>query len=80
MSATGNASSLTANASGGSRIDLSSLHVTGAKVDLSGGSWAKVNLDGRLDASVSGGSQLYYIGSPTLGSISTSGGSIVAKQ
>jgi len=78
--AQGNATDLTANASNGSRLDLSSLRVSNAVVDVSGGSSATVHPDGRLDATASDGSQLYYIGNPTMGNISVSGGSTISKQ
>jgi hypothetical protein len=76
----GSASGLYLDASAGSHLDLSGFHVTSAHVDMSGGSWATINIDGRLDANLSGGSQLYYIGSPTMGSINSSGASIISKK
>jgi hypothetical protein len=76
----GAASSLSIEASAGSRLDLSAFHVTNASVNLSGGAEATINLDGRLDANVSGGSQLYYVGNPTMGSISSSGGSVISRK
>jgi len=54
--------------------------VVNADVSLSGGSRATINLDGRLDADLSGGSNLLYIGDPTMGDINTSGGSTVGKK
>jgi hypothetical protein len=80
VTVSGTAGSLTVNESGGSHLDLSGLQVTDATVNLSGGSWTTVNPSGRLDANISGGSQLYYVGSPVLGSINSSGGSIVSKR
>ena len=77
---TGSASSLSVDASYGSRVDLSGFHVTNAQVNLSWGSWATVNLDGRLDANVSWGSQLFYIGNPTMGSINSTGGSNISRR
>ena len=76
----GSASSLSLDGSGGSHIDLSGFHVTDAQVNLSGGAWSTINLSGRLDANVSGGSALYYIGSPTMGNISNTGFSTIAKR
>jgi hypothetical protein len=76
----GQAVGLTIEASGGSQLDLSGFHVTNAHVDMSGGSQATVNLDGRLDANLSGGSHLFYVGNPTMGNINTSGGSTVTKR
>ena len=80
VSMTGRGDSLSVEASGGSRLDMSNFVVANAHVDLSGGSQTTVNVSGRLDADLSGGSQLYYLGNPTLGTISSSGGSIVSKR
>jgi hypothetical protein len=80
VTASGAASSLSLDGSGGSHVDLSGLHVTNAQVNLSGGSWTTINPSGRLDANVSGGSQLYYVGSPTMGTISNTGSSTISKK
>jgi hypothetical protein len=74
----GEADNLAAECSGGSRLELSEFVVTNADVDFSGGSQGTINLDGVLDADLSGGSRLFYIGNPTLGDISTSGGSDIS--
>jgi hypothetical protein len=66
--------------SGGSDLELSNLNVNNVSIGLSGGSRGTINLDGRIDATLSGGSNLYYIGNPTLGSIKTSGGAQVSKS
>jgi len=76
----GSGGNLNLVASGGSRSDLSDFPVGNATVLLSGGSQATINLDGRLDANLSGGSQLQYIGTPTMGDIYTSGGSAMIKK
>ncbi len=76
----GTANNLRITASSGSHLDLSGFHVQDASVSLSGGSHATINLDGRLDADVSGGSHLLYLGDPTMGDIDTSGGSTVSKK
>lgn len=72
---TGQAVDLTVTGSGGSNINLQDLQVQNARVDLSGGSQAKVNASGRLDVNLSGGSQLQYRGNPTMGTQDISGGS-----
>lgn len=72
---TGQAVDLTVSGSGGSNINLQDLQVQNARVDLSGGSQAKVNASGRLDVNLSGGSQLQYRGNPTMGTQDISGGS-----
>ena len=76
----GVANDLLIGASGASNLEISDFPVHNANVNLSGASRATVNLDGRLDADLSGGSHLIYIGEPTLGDINTSGGSTVSKK
>ena len=76
----GAARDLMISTSGGSQLDLSGFHVANANVDMSGGSQATVNLDGGLDATLSGGSRLFYVGNPTMGDINTSGGSIISRR
>jgi len=76
----GAANDLHVSASSGSHLELSDFHVNDANVNLSGGSHATINLEGRLDADLSGGSHLEYIGNPTMGDIQTSGGSTVGKK
>ena len=76
----GEARDLRISGSGGSQLELSDFQVVNADVSLSGGSRATINLDGRLDADLSGGSNLLYIGDPTMGNIQTSGGSTVEKK
>ncbi len=76
----GAANDLRISASSGSSLGLSDFYVHDASVNLSGGSHATINLDGRLDADLSGGSHLLYIGDPTMGDIDTSGGSTVSRK
>ena len=76
----GEANDLTIDASSGSQLDLSDFTVHNANIELSGGSSATINLDGRLDADLSGGSNLSYIGDPTLGNIERSSGSVINKK
>jgi Protein of unknown function (DUF2807). len=71
----GQAADLTVSNSGGSNVNLQDLKVNNAHVYLSGGSQATINLTGKLDGNLSGGSQLHYKGTPTSISIDTSGGS-----
>ena len=73
----GEAVDLTLDGSSGSQLDFADFIVQDASVELSGGSQATINLDGTLDADLSGGSQLHYYGDPTLGDIEISGGSII---
>jgi Putative auto-transporter adhesin, head GIN domain len=76
----GQAEDVTAVCSGGSTLDLSDFLVDDAEIDFSGGSQGTVNLSGTLNANLSGGSRLFYLGNPTLGVITTSGGSTVAAK
>ncbi len=62
----GAANDLIIRGSGASRANLSNFRVQNADVDLSGASRATINVDGRLDAALSGVSTLSYIGEPTL--------------
>jgi len=54
--------------------------VGNANIILSGASDGTINLDGRLDADLSGASTLEYIGEPTLGSLDISGASNLTKK
>lgn len=74
---TGQATDLTLRGSGGSIMHLGDLQANNATVDYSGGSQGTVNLNGRLDVTLSGGSQLHYKGNPTLGRVDSTGGSTI---
>jgi hypothetical protein len=76
----GSANDMDATASGASHLNLDDFVVNNADVNLSGASSGTVNLDGRLDANLSGASNLWYIGEPTMGDIDTSGASAVRKK
>jgi hypothetical protein len=76
----GAAGDVTIDASGGSEADLSGFSVADASVEASGGSEVTVNVSGRLDADASGGSRVFYLGSPALGKIDESGGSTVRPR
>ncbi len=74
---TGSAGDTIVNGSGASRFHLADLMISDADVTLTGASTAEMNLDGRLDISLSGASSLDYTGVLTLGEIDLSGGSSV---
>ena len=80
ISLKGAANDLIVSGSGGSHLHLSNFRVHDATVNLSGGSGATINLDGRLDGDLSGGSHLKYVGNPTTVDVNTSGGSTVGSQ
>ncbi len=73
----GEAGNLEIDISSGSQLDFTDFTGQDVNIEVSGGSQATINLDGTLNADLSGGSQLYYIGDPTLGNIETSGGSTI---
>ena len=76
----GSANDIDIQASGASHFKLSDLAVVDAEINLSGASDATINASGRLDGDLSGASKLSYVGNPTLGSISTSGGSTISQK
>ena len=76
----GSADDTIIEASGASRVELDNFPVNNADIKLSGASRGTVNLDGRLNADLSGASKLSYIGEPTMGDIETSGGSTLSKK
>jgi hypothetical protein len=63
----GSAGGMGVDASGNSHLKLMDLKAGNASVTLSGASDGTVNLDGKLDAELSGASTLEYIGEPSLG-------------
>ena len=76
----GAARDLELDGSGASTIELEELEVQDARVELSGASSATVLAAGRLDLQASGASHLYYLGSPTMGKIETSGASSIGQK
>jgi hypothetical protein len=71
---------VTIDASGSSRVDLSDFAGEDANVEASGSSTVIVNPSGTLDVAASGASRVYYLGSPTLGNIDTSGASSMERR
>jgi hypothetical protein len=76
----GSANDIDANVSGASHFNLEDFTVHNADINFSGASSGTVNLNGRLDANVSGASTLWYMGEPTSTDINTSGASTVSKK
>lgn len=79
VSAESSVNNIAVSASGASRVELTGCLLNNADVNLSGASQGTVNLNGRLDADLSGASQLSYIGEPTMGSIDISTGSVMEE-
>ena len=76
----GTGSNIIAVASGASTIDLTELAAVDAQTEASGASTITVNIEGILDVDASGGSNVYYLGSPEMGDINTSGGANVTQR
>jgi hypothetical protein len=75
----GRAGNAEIDAAGASRVTLDGLDLKNARVKLVGASRAVVKLDGRLDASLAGASNLSWYGNPTMGEISAVGASTIKK-
>jgi hypothetical protein len=75
----GRSGDLKINAAGASHVDLADYPVKNAAIRLSGASHCKVNLDGKLDASLEGASRLEYLGRAVLGDLRTAGASSVKQ-
>jgi hypothetical protein len=66
--------------SGGSIFNLRNFVVDDSDIEMSGGSNGTINLKGTLNTSQSGGSQLKYYGTASLGRTSFSGGSGISQS
>jgi hypothetical protein len=77
---TGSAENATIKASGSSEVDLSAFSVVDANVEAGGASQVAVNASGRLDVDASNSAQVYYLGSPTLGKMDTSGSASIEQK
>lgn len=76
----GSGKNLKIESSGGSTVTLDTFPVADADINISGGGKTYVNLSGKLDADLSGGSQVIYTGQPELGDIQMSGGSTIRSN
>lgn len=79
VSLQGNGNNLKVDGSGGSSFKLKDFKVNNVNTELSGGSEAEVNMNGRLNADQSGGSRVVYYGNATMGTTDLSGGASVSK-
>jgi len=68
------------DASGTSQVDLANFTVNDADVSFSEASNGSLNINGRLDVTLSGLSTLEYTGNPTLGNFKISGGSELQRR
>lgn len=76
----GTVQNLEAAISSGSHLDAAGFKAVNARVTLTGGSGAKLNVTGALDISASGGGQVYLTGNPEIKNSSLSGGSEIHNQ
>lgn len=76
----GSADDLAINASGGSIVKLSEFAVADARVNASGASKVTVNASDTLSADASGASRVYYVGSPALEAVDTSGAASISQK
>ena len=76
----GMANDIKINASGSSDVLLPEFPVINADIELSGASSAVINVSTVMDINLSGASNLEYIGSPKLGSLRMSGGSVLNQK
>jgi hypothetical protein len=76
----GSADDLDADLSGASSLELDNFPVGNVDIKLSGASNGTVNMDGTLNADLSGASHLRYIGEPVMGDIDISGASGISSK
>ncbi len=76
----GSADKMTLNASGASKLKLADFPLEQADVVLSGASEATIQVSGRLDVALTGGSKLYYKGDPMIGDIIVSDASSIKRE
>ena len=76
----GSGDDLTLKASAGSHADLSDFKVENAVVTASSGSHVTVNVSGKLDASASSGSHIFYLGDPYIRASGVPSGSMIQKK
>ncbi len=74
----GSGGNMLADIYGASSVNLSDFTLSNATIFMSSASNATVNLDGILNANLSGASKLIYKGNPSLGTISTSDSSTIS--
>jgi hypothetical protein len=76
----GSTGDLNLNAAGACHSELERFAVQSADIKLQGASTAAVNISGKMNASLSGASNLRWVGNPVMGDIRTSGASTLRKK
>lgn len=79
VSLQGSGNNLEVDGSGGSTFKLKEFMVKNVNSELSGGSEAEVNMNGKLNTDQSGGSRVVYYGNASMGKTDLSGGASVTK-
>lgn len=79
MTLRGRGDDIAIDASGASSVDLGQFIARAVRLDLSGASGVTVHVTDRLDAEMSGASNVRYYGNPTIGQLSSSGASTLQK-
>jgi hypothetical protein len=77
---TGSGRDLMVRSSEGSEMTLDEFPVNNADINIDGGGRSFININGKLDTVLTGGSELYYIGEPEMGNVNVSGGSVLEKR
>ncbi len=80
LTLTGSGQDLTVEAAGASEVGLADFPVADANVLARGGSRLTVNASGTLNVDASGASHVYYLGSPTLGTVNADDSSSVEHR
>jgi hypothetical protein len=75
----GSGADVACEASGASEVDMRDFSCEDAYMNLSGASTMRVNAAGTISGDLSGASEVYYYGSPTVGSFDKSGASEVKR-
>jgi len=77
---TGSADKVKLSAWGASWLDLADFTLKDTNIDLKGASQAVINVNGKLDLELSGGSRITYSGNPTIGNVNISGASTMLQK
>jgi hypothetical protein len=77
---TGSAGGLTLHSTGASHAELEKFAARSGDISLKGASTATVNLSDKMNASLSGASNLRWVGNPVMAEIHTSGASTLRKK
>jgi hypothetical protein len=77
---TGSGGNIIVEGSGASQVELTDFTVNDADIELSGAGHASLDINGKMDVSLSGASSLRYGGNPTLGRLDVSGASSIKQK